>query len=215
MAWSFTNLGTVAEVEGDSVGARQMYQEGQTISRDLGDRRALAWAKNLLGSLGWSTGDYKEAAQYYEEGLSLYQEVEDLRGEAWTLDLMGNLRLAMEEDLEAEKCYLKSYSLVLKEGVNHQNIAFRNFYHMADVAQFRSQWDDAKEKFTKALASFRRLGDDLGQVSAPHPLGGDRLPLSKESGSSGKLFPVSGPIVPSNQFQTPAGKPESPDWPSC
>jgi tetratricopeptide (TPR) repeat protein len=76
----------------------------------------------------------------------------------------------MGEDQEAEKCYLKSYSLVLKEGVNLENVAW-NYFHLADVAQFRSQWEDAMEKFSKSQDAFRKLGNRLGQVAALTHLG--------------------------------------------
>jgi ATP/maltotriose-dependent transcriptional regulator MalT len=140
-----------------------MYREGMAISKDMGDLRALAWSANLQGIVCWATGEYKEGFNLYEEGLFLYREVGDRRGEAWTLDLMGNIKLAQREDEEAEKLYTQAYSLVVKEGVNLQNVAW-NDYHLGTIALFRGDIDQAKGRFEKALSVFERLEDSLGQA---------------------------------------------------
>ena len=170
LAWSFANLGTIASAEGDFIGARQMYQESMAISRDMGDRRALAWSKGLLGVVGWSLGEYQEALHLYEEGLSLYREVEDLRGEAWSLDWIGTLKLAMLQDQEAEKFYLKAYSLVMKEGVNLQNVAWY-YFHLGTVSLFRRNFPEAKERMNKALKRFEKLNEKTGQLATLTHLG--------------------------------------------
>ncbi|HUO56551.1 MAG TPA: tetratricopeptide repeat protein, partial [bacterium] len=193
VAWSFSNLGTMAEKVGDYAGARQMYLEGMAISRDLGDRRALAWAKGLMGITAWDIGDYKEALQLYEEGLSLYREAGDARGEAWCLDLAGNVHLAQGEDQEAEKNYTHAFSLLIKEGVNLQNIAW-NFYHLGAVSISRKRYAEADERFHKALGYFHKSRDTVGQVGTLIQLG-EIACANKDFSAAEKYFREAVPLA--------------------
>ncbi len=170
IAWSFNNLGRVAEALGDYSGARQMFRETMAISQDLGMVRNVAWTLGLLGNVGWAIGDYEDALKLFEEALTLYRQVGDMRGESWILDLMANVRLAMGEDGEAEKLYIKAYSLVMKEGVNRQNVAW-HYFHLGAVELVRGNWGEAKIDFQKALSFFEQLHDMGGQAASHIHLG--------------------------------------------
>ncbi|MGE5102447.1 MAG: ATP-binding protein, partial [Deltaproteobacteria bacterium] len=80
--------GVFAELEGDYVTARAVYEQSIALCRQSGDRGGLAAALNNLGSVASAQGDVQTALVLWEQSLAIRRELHDVRG---TADLLGHL----------------------------------------------------------------------------------------------------------------------------
>ena len=80
MAFSLTNLGMVAQEQGDLIAARAYFDECLTIRRELGDPRAIPFALNNLALVARQQREYAAARAAYLESLSRSQQLNDTRG---------------------------------------------------------------------------------------------------------------------------------------
>jgi tetratricopeptide (TPR) repeat protein len=90
-AISLDNLGSVARRLGDCGAARSLHEESLRLSRDVGDRAAIAqWLANL-GHVARALCDVGTARGQYTESLLIRREIGDRRGVAMTCGNLGML----------------------------------------------------------------------------------------------------------------------------
>src|SRR5262249_9795253 len=75
IATSLQGLGTIAQMRGDAVLARSLYEEGLAIRRELGDPQNFALPLISLAALAREQGDYARARAYLTECLALCRQL--------------------------------------------------------------------------------------------------------------------------------------------
>ena len=91
MAELFSNLGLVAQKQGDYDAARDLYEQGLTLSRELGYRWSIALLLNNLGLVAQERGDYGAASALHKESLTLRSELGERIGIAGSLAGLGGV----------------------------------------------------------------------------------------------------------------------------
>ena len=89
IAYSLSNLGTLAYSQGDYSAARSLFLEGLALGRELGNKRAIAISLNNLGNLTYMQEDYLAAHSLYLESLQIRRELGDNWGIAASLAGLG------------------------------------------------------------------------------------------------------------------------------
>jgi tetratricopeptide (TPR) repeat protein len=107
---------TLANAQGDQIGAEMWFQKSFEGYRQLDDKRGMARAFNGLGNVAWMKGDFKRAHNYYSESLSLYRELDDEDGIAGALNMLGLVALEQGELVQAFTQLDQSLALHRKQG---------------------------------------------------------------------------------------------------
>ena len=89
MAELFTNLGSIAQKQGDYNAALDLYEQGLFLSRESGYRWSIAILLNNLGFVAQEQGDYDKARTLHEESLALRRELGEIIGVAASLIGLG------------------------------------------------------------------------------------------------------------------------------
>ncbi len=89
IAYSVSNLGTLAYMQEDYPAARSLFLEGLALARELGNKRAVAISLNNLGNLTYMQEDYPAARSLFMESLQIRRELGDNWGMAVSLAGLG------------------------------------------------------------------------------------------------------------------------------
>jgi len=160
-AKALINAGTMAKTLCDYSQARTLYEEGLSISRELGDRRRVAAALGNLGMIACEQGAYSTAIARHEESLAIWRELGDRIGIARDLLSLGNVAASQGEEPAASSLY--EQSLAIKRDLGDQRgiaIVLNNLGIVA--SNYRNDYAAARSLHEEALAIRRELGDRWG-----------------------------------------------------
>jgi non-specific serine/threonine protein kinase len=169
-AHALSGAGHLTSGLGDYLAARTLYEESLNISRELGDKGAIAGSLSHLGTVAEYQGDYLAARALYEESLSIGRELGDKRAIAGPLRHLGRLA-RMQGELLAAQTLLGECLELLRELGDARSIA----YVINSLGNLALQQDDymgARSRFEESLTGFQHLGDNIGVASALLNLGG-------------------------------------------
>jgi predicted ATPase len=88
-AKALTGAATLAQNQGDYADAREQYEKGLMIRREIGDRHGVASSLTSLGWMAWREGEYDKSQKLSEEGLTLHRELGDSHGALQALNNLG------------------------------------------------------------------------------------------------------------------------------
>jgi predicted ATPase/transcriptional regulator with XRE-family HTH domain len=149
--------GTLAWSQGDYTAARTLYEEGLSISRELGDKKAVVLALNNLGLIASDQGDHPTARGLYEEGLAISRELDDKQSLGLLLNNLGN-EVWFEGDLaRARTLYEESVALDRELG-DRRGIAL-GLINVGMLATEQGDYAQAQACHEEGLAIGRELGD--------------------------------------------------------
>jgi predicted ATPase/DNA-binding CsgD family transcriptional regulator len=89
IAQTLLNLGSVANIAGDTARAVTLFEESLALARAVEDQRTVARALNQLGEVARHQGDDAHAAAYYEESLLLWRQLAENERIAMVLHNLG------------------------------------------------------------------------------------------------------------------------------
>jgi len=89
IAQTLLNLGSVANIEGDTARAVTLFEESLSLARAVKNQRTIARALNQLGEVARYQDDYAHAAAYYEESLLLWRQLAENERIAMVLHNLG------------------------------------------------------------------------------------------------------------------------------
>jgi len=90
VSWSLNYEGDVARDQGDSAGARTLYEQALAIFQELGDLRGVAGTLADLGNLAKDQGNYLQAHSLYRDSIKIFQQMEYKRGVARVLECFAS-----------------------------------------------------------------------------------------------------------------------------
>jgi tetratricopeptide (TPR) repeat protein len=107
-----SNLGVLAQDEGDLERAARLLSESIQYKRTLGNRYGLANSLDSLGSVERSRGNHAQASALYTEALTIRREIGHRQGIAISLNNLGHLALAEDNAEQARTCFLQSLPIL-------------------------------------------------------------------------------------------------------
>ncbi len=108
-------LGNLAMSQGNYAAGQALYEESQSLFREMGSRSGIGMSLINLGSAVYLQGEYVTARALYEECLALYNEMDEKQQTAYALLGLGLVDLA-ENKPEAREHILHSLRLRRESG---------------------------------------------------------------------------------------------------
>jgi tetratricopeptide (TPR) repeat protein len=166
---ALSNLGVVAQTQGDYAAAKDYLGQALALDRQLGNSLGEADQLGNLGLVARDQGDYEAAKAYHEQALVLHRQLGNPLGEAADL---GNLGLVAYEqgDYEAAKAYHEQ-ALVLHRQLGNPSGEAGSLDNLGLVARVQGDYAMAKDYHEQALALHRQLGNLLDEAGALTGLG--------------------------------------------
>lgn len=159
VAYSFGNLGLVADAQGDYERATASYEEALALFRQLNDQKYVSYMLHNLGLIAYFQGDYERATTLYEEALAFVRGEGDQNSIAMTL---GNLGLVAFVQGDYERATeLQEEALALGRQSSNKPWLARGIEHFALIAAATREPERAARLFGAAAASRAQFGATL------------------------------------------------------
>jgi predicted ATPase/DNA-binding SARP family transcriptional activator len=156
-AEALRGAGWLARLQGDTQSARVLFEESETICRQLDDQHGIAQSLNNLGVVAGHQGEFEAARGLYEESLAIQRQLGDQHGIAASLHNLGMIALDQGE-YEAARALHEESLAIQRELGNQQGIA-ASLSSLGNVARLRGEYEAARGFSEQSLAICRQLGD--------------------------------------------------------
>jgi hypothetical protein len=110
-AASVAILGGIADDEGDSARARELWQESARLFRESGDESDALFCDRLVAWMHAQLGEYERSVALYDETLQRARELGDPYVQAQCLDGLGSRAVAERRLDEAAEMFEEAYDL--------------------------------------------------------------------------------------------------------
>ena len=150
------NLGLIYGRRGDLDRAEQMFRKALEINEKLGRMEGVAAQSGNLGLIYRELGDLERAEEMHRKALAIEQKLGRMEGIARSYSNLGSLFAARGDFDEAERLHRESLAISESLGVAEgMAIGYNN---LAAVLAQRGEVRGAREMWTKAQDTFRRMG---------------------------------------------------------
>jgi tetratricopeptide (TPR) repeat protein len=153
----YTDLADALTDAGDYDGARDAYQDGLKIAREVKDQRGEGVVLGQLGTLAMLQGDLSEAAARWSEALELFQRIGEPKAVATAWHQLGMVYQEARQWEQAERHYKESARIKEQQGDLHG--AAESYNQLAIVNQLAGKPEVAEQWFGKAIGTDRQLGN--------------------------------------------------------
>lgn len=160
LARSLTNLGMIADNQGQYADSADLYQKSLAHYQQLGDQRGIASSLNNLGRLADKQGDFTRATNLLQQSLALSQQLGDQRGIAKSLNNLGIIAIDRGEYDHARD--LLQQSVAIKQQLGDQLGISMSLSNLGMVAENQGAYDRAMDLYKRALALSQEIGDQIG-----------------------------------------------------
>jgi tetratricopeptide (TPR) repeat protein len=168
-ARAYTSAGVLASDQNDFEIARQMFDQGLALYREIGDQPGIAYALSYLGRMLRCQGEYGAAQARLSESIAMFEQLSDQRGAAYAYYNLGRVTFQLDDDTTAQSMFAASLAHFQHAGdpwgqaLAHCNLG-RLAYRQADFTAARSF-------YAQSLALFEQIDDIWGQALAHCKLG--------------------------------------------
>jgi len=154
---ALVGAGWLAWAEGDYEAASPRAEEGLSIVREMGDKRAIGNAEWLLGMVRVGQRNSAAARPLLEESRTLFKELGDVWGEANTLYLLGSATYFSGDRAAARAPYEESLRLFQEQG----DVLYAAMVLSALAVMVSSQGDEemARSLYEQSLPLLRASRD--------------------------------------------------------
>ena len=152
--------GVLAQRQGDHPAARQHFEAGLALSRDIGDPRGTASALHSLGNLEGLEGRLDAATVLYEQSLGLGRDVGEPRVAAAALTNLGWIAQTGGDFVRARH-FTEQALAAWREVGDEQGLA-QALTAVAYLALLQGDHDTVRSSCQQSLALQRALGDRYG-----------------------------------------------------
>ena len=160
--------GWLAQVQGDPVRAKELFDQSLTLYRELGDKGGVAHSLIMLGFVALNQGDYDLVIARGQEGLNLAREVGDKGGVSVSLLLLGMVAMDHGEYERATDLYQESLALAREMG-DKGSIAW-SIKYLGIVTRYQGKYKQARALFEESETLFRERGDREPLTGGPNNL---------------------------------------------
>jgi predicted ATPase/DNA-binding SARP family transcriptional activator len=152
--------GNLAELLGDTTGARALYEEALGIQRWLDDKPGSAVTLRNLGAVAHTLGDYPAAQDFFEQSLKLYRQFPEPRGYALTLGNLGNV-LRQQGEYAASVALYEEARTIYRTSGDLRNMAL-TLNNLGNMKLLQGEYTAAYAYYDEALRIRRGLDDKPG-----------------------------------------------------
>jgi predicted ATPase len=149
--------GWLAMVRGALDQALAYFEEGASISRELGDRRYLGLALHGIGAVARGQGDFARSRSAFEESFPLFQALNSPEDVAWTYEHLGVT--ALEQGDFAQAVSHLSSGLALFEELDQRWPRAEALTFLGHAALQQEDFLLARRHYQAALALYEELED--------------------------------------------------------
>ncbi len=154
-AMILVNLGNSYNRVGDSLSAKDYFEEGLALARQNNDPQAEIAALIRLAQLSSEVGSFDTAKQYLDEVLILARAQDDQECVASALTMLGTIAWRWGDLEQAEKNSLES--LVIFRHLNNRHRVSHIFNVLGILATLQNKHDQAERYYEEGLAMAREL----------------------------------------------------------
>jgi predicted ATPase/transcriptional regulator with XRE-family HTH domain/Tfp pilus assembly protein PilF len=156
IAYSYGNLGLVADAAEDYDRARESYEAALALFRQLQDRAYVAYMLHNLGLIAYFQEEYERAAALYAESLATVRERGDQQSVPITLGNMGLVAFAQGDYARALE--LQREALTLGRQLSNKPWLARSLANFAQIAAATDEPERAARLFAAAEATRTAFG---------------------------------------------------------
>jgi predicted ATPase/transcriptional regulator with XRE-family HTH domain len=131
VAYTYGNLGMVADAQGDAEAATSLYGHALGMFRELGDKTCTGYMLGNLGMVALDQGKLEEAAARFDESLPLFRELGNTDSIASTLSGLGTVQQKLGNLDEARA--LLAEALGIRHSLRNVNGIANELEHLARV----------------------------------------------------------------------------------
>ncbi len=168
-AKAISAAGELALGQGDYPAARELYDKGLAIWRDLGDRWYVAFALNGLARVYLWQGDYPAAKALLDESLAIRREMDDSWGVSVALSNLGEIAMALS-DYPAAHAIFSEYLQIERTSGNPGGLSDA-LYCLGLVVCEQGDIQGARALHDESMSIKRGLGSLGGQAEGQYGLG--------------------------------------------
>jgi ATP/maltotriose-dependent transcriptional regulator MalT len=181
-------LGRLAEMlyvsQSDPARVRSLLEEALALSRELGDKMAIAHSHRLAGRLALCQSNTTMARSFTEEALSLFREIEDRQGTALSLCLLAQVEAGQGNHATARTLYEESLSMAAR-GVDDKGLIPSCMEGLASLVAVQGEATWAARLLGAAEALREAIGVPIWPVDRP---GYERLVADVRTNLGEKAF---------------------------
>lgn len=146
--------GTLYEAQGELEKARSCYEEGLTVTRELGNKSDMAWYSCLLGRLSLHQLNFERAIKFLTESAGLYREIGSTWGLGAALGLYGVVEMYLGNYEHSRIMHEESMELMKKVNLSEsQAIGLRR---VGLISLFEKNYTRARELFRESLIPLQK-----------------------------------------------------------
>ncbi|MBV9325344.1 MAG: AAA family ATPase [Chloroflexi bacterium] len=149
--------------------AADIAMEAVQLSRDLGDRYAIAFSLALLPHLAIDSGDSRETRRILEQSLTLYRELNDLHNVSANLTFLAELE--MDEANFADAAVLQEQRAAICRLLGNRVRLAHALHDMAVALRLSGDLDGALASYHDSVAVFAELGQPQNTAAVKASLG--------------------------------------------
>lgn len=155
-AFTFTDLADALRDQGKYAEARQAYEDGLKVVKELRDQRSQGVTLGQLGTLAMLEGKLEEAADRWRAALALFQQLREPAVEAVAWHQLGMVFQKARQWDEAERHYRESARIKEENGnISGTNGAATTWNQLAIVSRAAGKPDAAEMWYRKAIDALR------------------------------------------------------------
>jgi predicted ATPase/DNA-binding SARP family transcriptional activator/DNA-binding CsgD family transcriptional regulator len=176
---------------GDLELARERFEDGLVLYRQVGDRRGAANCARFLGWIRFELGDWERAEALFEEALPLARESGSIRDTCNALSTLAYMA-ACRGDMKRAQALGEESLAIAREAGDTTSVAYASQY-LAVTAMLGGDYERAQTLFEATLELNRITGNRKGQAISLNNLGlvalcrGDYAQATKLSSESLRL----------------------------
>jgi tetratricopeptide (TPR) repeat protein len=147
----------IAHVQEENLRAEELFVQGLTLARAIGDPHRTALLLNDIAELALQRGEAAQAAALCAEGLALARAADDRAAVAHLLLGLGNVVRAQGDLGSAAACYEES--LAIGRALDDRRRIAWVLHRLGELALEHGDMQRAAEVFAEGLALAREVGD--------------------------------------------------------
>jgi tetratricopeptide (TPR) repeat protein len=165
----FNNIGYLKNLNGDTEGALEAFNEFRIISEKIGEKQSIAYAYNNLGVIYNHKGDIKIALSYYMKSMKIYEELKDKKGLAFSMNNIGYINQQLGDIPKAIEYTEKGLKL-RKEIKDKQGTAV-SLNNLANLYTDNNEFEKASELIFQSIEIRKEIDDIDGLGHSYNNLG--------------------------------------------
>src|SRR5215203_2646762 len=154
---------------GDLELARERFEDGLILYRQVGDRRGAANCARFLGRIRFELGDWERAEALFEEALPLARESGSIRETCNALSTLSYMA-ACRGDVKRAQALGEESLAIAREAGDTISVAYASNY-LAVTAMLGGDYERAQTLFEAALEMTQMTGNRKGQAISLNNLG--------------------------------------------